>query len=256
MPIFLKRSVSALVIGFVTFGLAAGAMAASDSSRKTDRPVIIGTVSTISGTTLTVASKMKIKDREETASTTKITTYTINAANATVTKNNATSTLSAIAVGDTVMIQGVVSGTTVTATTIRDGIAKLGKMSEDKNNDSRGKSLNLVIQGNGQPVVGGSVTAISGTTLTIKNTSNVTYTIDALNAVIVKGNATSTLSNVAVGDSVIVQGAINGTSITATTVIDQGVPKIPNNSASSTPERRGGGFFNAIGGFFSRLFGF
>jgi len=120
----------------------------------------------------------------------------------------------------------------------------------------KGNPQNLLITGDGQPIVGGTVTVVTSSTLTIKNTGNVTYTVDTLNAVIVKGNATSTLSSIAVGDAVVIQGAVNGTSITATTVIDQGAPKVPGNSASTTPMHRGGGFFNAIGGFFSHLFGF
>ena len=78
--------------------------------------------------------------------TTTATTYTVDASSATVTKNGAASTVSAIAVGDTVMVQGTVSGTNVTAKTIRDGVGQ-------------GQPA---IQGNGQPVVAGTVTAING----------------------------------------------------------------------------------------------
>ena len=75
---------------------------------------VFGTVSAISGTTLTVTSNAQ---NGGTA-----TTYIVDASSATVTKAGATSTLSAIAVGDTVMIQGTVSGTSITATTINDGV--------------------------------------------------------------------------------------------------------------------------------------
>ena len=47
----------------------------------------------------------------------------------TVTKNNTASSVASIAVGDTVMVQGTVSGTNVTATTIRDGIGAPGTKS-------------------------------------------------------------------------------------------------------------------------------
>ena len=222
------------------------------------RPVIIGTVSAVNGTTLMVSSKKPQKDfkdfnKSKTATTT---AYTVNASAAKVTKNNATTTLSAIAIGDTVMVEGKVSGTIVTATLIRDGVAKMGKGLENKDNEPKDVQPNMIIQGNGQPVIGGSVTAISGTTITVANKSNITYTIDASNAVIEKKNAASTLSSITVGDNVVVQGAVNGTSIVASSVIDQGTPNIKNNSASTTPKNRGGGFFSTVGGFFSRIFGF
>lgn len=108
--------------------------------------------------------------------------------------------------------------------------------------------------GNGQPVIGGKVTAVSGNIVTVTNKSNVTYTIDATNATVTKaGIATATITNVAVGDSIVAQGAINGTSMTAASVLDQGTT--PSVSGSSQPEKRGG-MMNSIGGFFSHLFGF
>jgi hypothetical protein len=214
------------------------------------RPTVVGTVSAISGTNLTVTSKNWAKPGTTPAAGT---TYTVNATNATVTKAGAVSSVSAIAVGDMVMIQGTVSGTNVTATKINDGVMNhLGQKPKTGT-----ISHAPIITGNGQPVIGGSVTAISGSTLTVTNKSNVTYTVDATNAVIEKGNATSTISNIATGDNVVVQGTVNGTSVTASSVIDQGAtPTQPNNSASTTPEHRGGGIFSAIGGFFSHLFGF
>jgi len=84
---------------------------------------VFGTVASIDGTTLTVISK---GFGQNTATT----TYTVDVSNATVMENNATSSVSNINVGDTVMVQGTVSGTNVTATTIRDGVVqKPGTMS-------------------------------------------------------------------------------------------------------------------------------
>ena len=144
---------------------------------------INGTVASISGTTLTVTSKAKPNGGTAI-------TYTVNASSATVTKNGVSSSVSSIAVGDTVRVKGTVSGTNVTAKTIMDGV---GQQQPE-------------IQGNGQPVVAGKVTTISGNTITITNSSNVTYTIDATNSkFVVSGITTSTISNVAVGDSVVVQ---------------------------------------------------
>jgi hypothetical protein len=84
---------------------------------------IHGTVSAVNGTTLTV-SITNDNDADDTAGSP--TTYTVDASSATVLKGDGTtkpasSTLSSVAVGDTVMIDGTVSGTSVTAKMIIDG---------------------------------------------------------------------------------------------------------------------------------------
>ncbi|MCX6741268.1 MAG: DUF5666 domain-containing protein [Candidatus Parcubacteria bacterium] len=205
---------------------------------------VFGTVASINGTTLTITAKAQ--PNRGTAAT-----YTVDASKATVTKNSASSSVSNIAVGDTIMVQGTVSSTSVTATSIRDGMAP-GQKSK--------QNANPIIQGNGQPVIGGSITAINGTTLTVTNKSNVTYTVDASSAKIEKGNADSSLANVAVGDNVLIQGTVNGTAVTASSVIDQGAPRAssanPASSASNANRGFVGGLFGAVGGFFQRLFGF
>src|SRR5512146_566500 len=77
-------------------------------------PGIFGKVTAVNGTTLTVSD------------TRTDTSYTVDASGATVMKNGSASSLSSVAVGDTVFVQGTVSGTNVTATTIRDGVPMNG----------------------------------------------------------------------------------------------------------------------------------
>jgi len=225
----------------------------------TQAPGVVGKVSAISGTTLMVTSGGFGRGQNVTP-----TTYTVNDSTATVIKNGTSSSVSAINIGDMVFVQGTVSGTSVTATSIRDGIPTGGGMRGFKNasgtwNGSSTRPRPMpIIQGNGQPVVGGSVTATSGDTLTVTTANNnVTYTIDATNATIEKGNTTSTIASISVGDDVLVQGSVSGTSVVATSVIDQGAPR----TASSSNGNGGNqgfarGFMNAIGGFFHHLFGF
>ena len=196
-----------------------------------------GTVASVSGTTLTVTSKAGPNGGTAT-------TYTVDASSATVTKSGATSSVSGIAVGDTVMVQGTVSGTSVTATSISDGQFGKGGMS--------GQTPS--IQGNGQPIVAGKVATISGTTLTITNNSNVTYTIDASSAKVTQGQNTITTSNINTGDTIIAQGTVNGTSVVASSVIDQTRPA---GTTTTTPGQQSNpGFFGSIGQFFMHLFGF
>lgn len=203
---------------------------------------VVGTVASVSGNTLTVTSKDWSKDDK---SVVVPTIYTVDATNAKVTKNNVTSTVANIAVGDTVMIQGTVNGTAVVATTIRDGMMP-------KPNDSN-KGQNPVIQGNGQPVIAGTVNAINGNTLTVGNPSKVTYTVDATNATVNKNNATSNLASVVVGDNVVIQGAFNGTNVTASSIIDHAAPASTSTNGTIKPHS---GFFGSMGNFFKHLFGF
>lgn len=73
---------------------------------------VIGTVTAINGTTITLKSKVR-SNREAT-------TYTIDASSAIITKNSKTSTELGIAVGDTVIVKGTISGIIFTAKTIKD----------------------------------------------------------------------------------------------------------------------------------------
>jgi hypothetical protein len=230
------------------------------------RPAVIGQVASISGTTLTVTSRGFGSNPGANPGSgqngTATTTYTVDASNATVIKNNATSSVSSIAVGDTIAVVGTVSGTNVTATSIRDSIGGMGMMGGRGNGNNNGKGgstgsstgtgagtgAGAIIQGNGQPIIAGTVSTLSGTTFSVTNNGSATYSVDASSATVVKGNATSTVSNIAVGDHVVVQGAVNGTSVTASSVIDSG--------AATTGGRGLGGFLGSIGSFFQHLFGF
>ena len=225
------------------------------------KPGVFGTVSAVSGTIITVTSTHRVMSPKNTNGTTPstssgqatttapvTTTYTVDATSATITKNNVAGNVLNIVVGDTIMAQGTLTGTNLVATTIRDsvmtrtpGVAGTGT--------NAGKNQPSPITGNGQPVVAGTVSSVSGNTLTITNKSNVTYTVDTTNAKIVEGQTTITVSNIVIGDSAVVQGTINGNTVTASSVIDQKA-----NTGSTTQPKKG--FFGSIGSFFSHIFGF
>jgi hypothetical protein len=207
-------------------------------------PIVVGKVSAINGNILTIISQQGFNRAAHNTTA----TITVDATNAKLLRGNTTITLSSIAVDDNIVVQGILTGTNVVATIIRDG--KVGNGNEGDNNQAL-----LQIQGNGQPVVGGTVSTINGSTLTITNSSNVTYTVDTTNAKIVQGKNTISLSSMKIGDLVIVQGTVNGTTITASTIIDQA------NSANALVTNKEGkqngfGFFGSIGQFFRHLFGF
>ena len=256
----MKRALGALIVGstvisslaFAGTALAKGPSEFGRSGQNVPRPVVVGTVATISGMTLTVTAQND--DRDDHATST-ATTYTVDATNATVTKNGATSTVSAILIGDKVMVRGTVTGTQVVAAVINDG-KMLGRPDMHGKNPKDSKlAPTAMMQGNGSPVIGGSVTAIGSTTLTVTAKSGTVYTVNTASTTVVKAGVASTLSAVAAGDNVIVQGTVNGTSVTASSIIDQGAaPALGASTTQNHGEKKG--FFKTLGGFFSHMFGF
>lgn len=132
-----------------------------------------------------------------------------------------------------------------------------------------------VSQKGGQPPMApgivGQVTAISGSMITMTEvgptaTATVAYTVDATNAIVLKNAVTSSLSGIAIGDRILVQGLVIGTSITAVQVMDGPSAIRPptstaweaenhlSGSGASTPQHEG--FFGWIGGFFASIWNF
>ena len=158
-------------------------------------PAAAGKVTAISGNTITIDDQRAGK------------TFTVDATNATVVKDRDTaSTVSAIVVGDMIGVEGTVSGTTVTATEIHDGMFG--------GHGGRG--------GPGGPHgVMGTVSAINGTTLTVTDDHDGgTYTVDASAATVKASGVASTLSSVKVGDKVMIGGKVTTASMTATNIED------------------------------------
>jgi riboflavin synthase alpha subunit len=171
----------------------------------------MGKVTAISGSTITISSQKP--------GNTTSTTYTVDASSATVTKDrDAASTLSAIAVGDTISVDGTVSGNTITATAIHDGFGGPGGPGG--------------FGGRGGGAMG-TVTAINGSTLTVTGKDGGTYTVDASSATVKASGATSAVSDIKVGDTVMIQGSITTATMTAKNIED-GVPTAPSNSTTST----------------------
>ena len=215
------------------------------------KPAVFGTVSAISGNIITVTSKKGFAPKTEGATSTTATvvntTFTVDATSAKITKDNTTGTISSIAVGDTIVAEGTLTGTNLVATTIRDGIMKKGPNINPQQEPS-------AITNNGQPMVAGTVSAVNGSTFTLTNKSNSAYTVDVTNATIMRDSKTASVSNIGVGDIVLVQGTINGTSVIASNIIDQAKPANTGTATSTANQHKG--FFSAIGSFFSHIFGF
>lgn len=70
------------------------------------------------------------------------------------------------------------------------------------------------------PAVSGTVSAINGNNITLTAKDGSIYTIDATNAKITKNNSVTQISNVAIGDKLLVIGSLSGTNVAATDIID------------------------------------
>ena len=214
-------------------------------------PAIFGTVTAISGNMITVTRVAPPKRENEapdntstpvatSSAPTTSTTFMIDATNAKVMKSGATATVASIVVGDTIMAEGTVSGSTVTATMIHDGPAPM--MNKDSSR----------ITGNGQPVILGTIASVTGASVVVSNKSGASYTVDASNSKVIQGDKTATVTDLKVGDMVLVQGTVNGTSIVASTILDNA--PAPATGTGTQPKSKG--FLGSVGGFFSGLFGF
>jgi len=216
---------------------------------------VFGTVTAVNGTTLTVQGMMRGG-----AST----TYSIDGSNAAVVKNGATSTISAVLVGDRISAQGTVNGSSVIATKIFDGnLMRGGFHGSAWGSSSTASGTKPFIHGERAPPFGsstammqvssvsGTVGAVNGSILTVNGANGAIYTVDVTNAALVKkGSATSSVSAINVGDAVQVQGSVSGTAVTANVILDN----VNSPAASNGNAPRGPGFIGAIMGFFARLF--
>jgi hypothetical protein len=155
-------------------------------------PGVIGQVTSVNGSIINISSNN--------------TNYSIDASTAKILKNrNTIITTSDILVGDTIMAQGTVTGTNVLATTVFDGKPIVGKKG----------------QGNFPGVIG-IVSAINGNAFSVTTKDNVVYTVDATGAKIKKGSPATVaqITDIVNGDTVMVRGTVNGTSVAAKTILD------------------------------------
>ena len=205
----------------------------------TDQKAVVGTVTAINGTTLSVSSKNErsfpfFNGPKDATST--VTIYTVNAANASITNgpgaNAATTTLSSVKVGDKLIVRGTIDGTAIAAASIADlGVTPTPPVQPAK------------------AFIFGTISAINGSSLTVSGktfgaSATTTYTVDASSAKFWKiGDgfkpSGENLSNVTVGDHVLIIGTLSGTSITASSVIDGTFTKKPHPSEKKNDSDKG-----------------
>ncbi len=190
---------------------------AGSSKRQFTPPAASGSVTAISGNTITLTDKRSG------------TVYTVDASSAAIEKMPAavagsssvtrptptTISVSGIAIGDNVMVEGTVSGSTITATKIMDGMM-----------GGRGGHMR-------KPGTTGTVASVSGSTITLTGTDGKTYTVDAGSATL-KKVSTISVSDVQAGDTLMVNGTTSGTTITAKNITDGAFPQKINKLGKAT----------------------
>ncbi len=242
-------------------------MSLKHSDQAAVHKVVTGTMASASGTTITLTGSNG-------------TSYSVDASGAKfLRKYGSTMAITDIQTGDTLNVQGAVSGTNITATSIRDMsqqqknasfsgsvssvnggsfvLASKNRGAQTVNTDSSttfkelgqtSVSMSNITTGENVDVSGvwdstastvaasvvtivvktetitGTLTSISGTTLTVTSsgTSSTTYTVDAssVKKIARRYGASTTLSELQVGDSLQVRGLVNGDNVTASTVRD------------------------------------
>ena len=171
------------------------------------RNIFMGTVTVANGSVLTIDTMVgKTK-----------TSYTVDASSAALLKGMGKGTTATIAItdiktGDRIFAIGTLSGTNVSATSVRD----LGQIPM-RNNKPPSNMFT------------GTVTAVGSSTITASGWNKTAYTINAGTAKLTKGMgkdaATIALSDIKVGDRISAVGAVSGTTVAATSVRDLGQAK-------------------------------
>jgi hypothetical protein len=180
-------------------------------------PGVIGTVKSISGNSIILTCKNGID-------------YSVDATSAKITKAGASITLSAIVVGDTLVVKGTVTGVNVVATAIVDGLGKPG-MAFGKEGRNEMRMTNSIF---------GQIISIVGSSFTVQTrvmpksattTTEWTVTTDS-NTKILKNGQAGTIGSLSAGQNVAVTGVKN---ISAQTIAANPV----NIFASSSPKMMG-----------------
>jgi hypothetical protein len=163
-------------------------------------PGIMGTVASVSGNNITINGKNSKS-------------YTVDATSAKIIRSGSTIPLSDIAVGDTLVVRGNISGETVSATAIIDGATPF--------KEAKKFVKNQLIKGN---ITFGTVTSISSSSFIINSPSkNGTSTVSVgfnSSTIVKKDRATSTISALAVGDHVAIAGTNTNETIADATDIE------------------------------------
>jgi hypothetical protein len=236
-------------------------------------PGIMGTVTSISGTTIVVNSKQGFNRNITNTDTSKEISYTIDASSAKIKKvislttntdskpvkpTETTISISDIQVGNTITVQGKINGASVQAESIMVGDFANPSATNGKPGDGGDRGNTLADDKKNNPTtdqqkdnrIVGTITSISDNaiTLTVKKrqdqaeTNVTTYSVDISSAKITKQvNRESqdiAVSDLSVGDMIEVEGTISDTSIVATSVIKRSDASVQSETTASKEQKQ------------------
>jgi hypothetical protein len=167
------------------------------SRKNSPRPggqLVTGTVASVSGSVITLTAKNGGS-------------YAVNAASAKIMKSGATVDITSILPGDLLMARGTLSGLSMTATTIVDGVMQ-------KPVGTAGVKPGAVLGAHG---LMGSISAINGTSLTLtlrarKGRTSVTQNVlTSGSTVVTKDKVAATFADLATGQNVTITGTKDAT---------------------------------------------
>jgi hypothetical protein len=195
------------------------------------QPGVSGTITAIDGTNITITGKDSTVYVVDTASakyvkiTDPVVTTTATAGTERPKPTVTDITLADLKVGDTLMVRGSVSGTQVTATEVTVGTFTRGAggigghMGGNHDHAPDGTART-------KPAAAGIIQTVDGNTVTVKDRNNTVYTVDASSAKILKDSGTrgtapiaGTVADLTVGNMLMAQGTVNGTTVIATEIM-------------------------------------
>ncbi len=210
-----------------------GRMYKGDDKNESRSIGITGTVTAISGSTIAVKSNRNN------------TTYNVVTANAKIYKGPTVKALADIKVGDFIIAEGSIEGDKFMATRILDTQFNM-------NYPENGNWENF------KPGIMGTISAVSGTTLTVTAKDGTVYTVATADAKFQKEKgSTIGINDLKVGDTVLIQGTVNGTNVTAKNVFDAQITMNKIENKMDKMENNNGnhnGFFVRFGNFFRNIF--
>ena len=221
---------------------------------------IIGEITAISGTTLTLTIKGP-EDQTKTltvdASSATFEKITFDGSVATGTKPTpSTQTINELTIGEKVAIKidgDIDENTTSVVATMVTELS--GDMPGRHTKEGRERIASSTKQKmhEGKRGIVGEVLSIGDDTLTVEAMNGTEYTVDAADAVIKNGTTTVSFTDIATGERIAVRGELDDTTIVANMIMTN-IPETPaHKNASETGKQQS--IMGKIGSFFGKLFG-
>lgn len=174
---------------------------------------VAGEITAINGSTITVSSMDRKGKQQTTDSTPETSTFTVSTASSTTFSKIVDGTVGDLAKGDIISIAGTTSNGTVTA----KGIRQVDQLPDPEQGQGMRHAPHQGPGRSGQHTLG-TITAVNGSTVTVKTVSGGSVTATTTSDTKVSVIEKASISDLAMGDTIRVKGMVSGTKVAATTV--------------------------------------